>query len=105
MPRQREFRREAEEQRGLRGWGRGAASLDLYGWRAGIRRGSHKFSRGLLGSGDGASELCHSEVFKCVEAELRYFLGRMYTPAFPNRQYLFIDGVRRLNTAVLVYTH
>lgn len=81
MPRQRVPK--AEERRGLHGWGRGSAGLDLYGWQAGIRRGSHKFSRGLLGSGDGASEVCHSEVFQCSGAALGYILGQMYAPAIP----------------------
>lgn len=91
VPRQREFRRKAEEQRGLHGWGMGSTGLDLYGWQAGMRRGSHKFSRGSLGSGDGASEVCLSEVFKCIGAKLRYILGQMYKPAIPYRKYLFIN--------------
>lgn len=69
MPRKREFRRKAEEQRGLHGWGRGSAGLDLYGWQAGMRRGGHTFSRGLLGSGDGAAEVRHSQVFERVGAK------------------------------------
>lgn len=97
MPRQRVPK--AEEQRGLHGWGRGSAGLDLYGWQAGIRRGSHKFSRGLLGSGDGASEVCHSEVFKCSGAALGYILGQMYTPVIiygKSSAYLFLNGVSQL---------
>lgn len=74
-------------------WGRGSAGLDLYGWQAEMRSGSHKFSRGLLGSGDGASVVSHSKVFKCKMAKRLYILIQIYTPAFPYHKYVFINGV------------